>query len=25
MRIWVTDQPDGHGTVLFSLNVSPTD
>jgi Domain of unknown function (DUF6894) len=22
MRVWVTDQPDGHGTVLFSLNVS---
>ena len=23
LRVWVTDQPDGQGNTLFSLNVSP--
>ena len=23
MRMWVTDQPDGQGNTLYSLNISP--
>jgi hypothetical protein len=24
LRMWVTDQPDGQGNTLFSLNISPS-
>jgi len=23
VRLWVTDQPDGQGNTLYSLNISP--